>query len=255
MICLSLNSGSNGNAIYVEADGAKLLFDAGISGKRAAERLAAAGRDIRDVDAVIISHDHIDHIRCAGIYARKFRLPIYMTRDTYRAAGRYKLGAIADLRGFRAGEDLTFGGVTVHTIPTAHDATDPVAFAVNDGSRRVGVLTDLGHVFPALPRLLAKLDAVFLESNYDPDMLATGPYPAHLQARIRGSAGHISNVESAELVAARGGSRLQWVALSHLSEMNNTPQLALRTHREIAGRRRPIHLAPRDRASQLLHVE
>ena len=255
MICCSLNSGSNGNCIYVEAEGAQLLFDAGISGKRTAERLAAHGRDVRQVDALIISHDHADHIRCAGVLARKFSLPVYMTRRTYRAGQRYGLGPIPDLRFFRAGEAVQIGPVRIEAVHTPHDAADSVAFVISSGRRRVGVLTDLGHVFETLPRLLAGLDAAFLESNYDPDMLATGPYPTFLKRRIVGDHGHISNVEAAELASAADGGRLQWVALSHLSEINNTPQLALRTHRHIAGRRRPIHVAGRYGPSKLLRVE
>ena len=255
MICFSLNSGSNGNCIYVEAEGAKMLFDAGLSGKRTAERLAEHGRDVRDVDAVIISHDHHDHVRCAGILNRKFGLPIYMTRHTLAAGKRYPLEPISDLRHFTAGRDITIGPVTIRTIRTPHDAADPVALVISDGRKRLGILTDLGHVFDGLAKLLGRLDAVFLESNYDPDMLATGPYPEFLKRRIRGQAGHISNLEAAELVASSADGRLQWVALSHLSEMNNAPDLARRTHRRIAGKGRPVHVAGRYDVGELLTIE
>ena len=121
MICFSLNSGSNGNCIYVESDGVRLLLDAGISGKRTAERLAEQGRDVRDVDAVIISHDHIDHIRCAGILARKFGLAVYMTPQTHRRGRRYNLGRIEALRYFQAGDTLRFGGCLLYTSPSPRD--------------------------------------------------------------------------------------------------------------------------------------
>ncbi len=255
MICFSLNSGSNGNCVYVEAEGVRLLFDAGISGKRTAERLAARGRDVRDVDAVIISHDHHDHVRCAGILARKFGLPVYVTRRTYRAAQRYGLGEIAELRFFKPAESLTFGAVEVRPIRTPHDAAEPVAFVVSDGRRRLGILTDLGHVFDGLVEVLAGLDAVFLESNHDPEMLASGPYPTFLKRRVAGEHGHISNVDAAELVRSVRNGNLQWVALSHLSEINNTPELALRTHRDVVGRRRPVHVAGRYGPSKLLRIE
>ena len=255
MICLSLNSGSNGNCVYVEAGGARLLFDAGISGKRTAERLASAGRDVRDVDAVIISHDHADHIRCAGILHRKFGLPVYMTRRTHRAGSRYQLGPISDLRFFRAGRKLRFGKATVETHPTPHDAAESVGFVVAAEGRRLGILTDLGHVFDGLTRLLKRLDAVFLESNHDPEMLATGPYPRFLKDRIAGDNGHISNDDAAELVAATGDGRLQWVALAHLSEVNNSPDLAAATHRRIAGRHRPVHVAGRYGPGEVLKIQ
>jgi len=253
---MSLNSGSNGNCIYVEAAGVRLLLDAGISGKRTAERLASAGRDVRDVDAVIISHDHSDHVRCAGILSRKFGLPVYMTELTYRsAARRYDLGKFTELKHFRSGQTLDFGPVTVATHPTAHDADDGVVFVVAAEGRRLGVLTDLGHVFPDLPGLLATLDGAYLESNYDPHMLAAGPYPAFLKRRITGPAGHISNAEAAELVASAADGRLQWVALAHMSETNNAPDLALQTHRQIVGSGRPVHLASRYGPGELLTIE
>ena len=258
LLSFSVNSGSNGNCIYVEAGGRKpvrLLFDAGLSGKMAAERLAGHGRDIRAVDAVVISHDHSDHVRCAGVFNRKFGLPVYMTPATHRAAGHGGLGAIADLRHFRAGETLDFGDVRVETYRTPHDASDPVVFVVTDGRRRLGILTDLGHVFAGLEPLLAGLDAAYLESNYDPHLLETGPYPDFLKARIAGKGGHISNAEAAELVHTAANGRMQWVALAHLSDINNTPQLARRTHHEIVGAVRPVHLATRFEAGELLPVE
>lgn len=255
MLCASLNSGSNGNCIYVECGGARLLLDAGISAKQTAERLAQLGRCVNDIDGVIISHDHADHVRGAGVLARKFALPVYMTQHTHQAARRCDIGSIPDLRLFTAGSRLTFGALTVETHPTPHDGADPVAFVVTDGRRRLGVLTDLGYVFPQLPDVLAGLDATFLESNYDPDMLANGPYPFFLKQRILGQGGHISNVECAELVGAVAPGRLQWVALAHLSETNNTPDLAHRTHARIVGTRRPIHVAPRYTHGELLRVE
>ena len=156
----------------------------------------------RSVDAVVISHDHVDHCRSMGILHRKFGLPIHVTAKTHRAAARYGLGKIADVRHFRSGQTLRFGKVAVETIPTPHDGVDGVAFVVDDGRRRLGILTDLGHVFAGLADVLRSLDAVLLESNYDPEMLADGPYPDWLKERIRGPAGHISNVEAAELLRA-----------------------------------------------------
>jgi phosphoribosyl 1,2-cyclic phosphodiesterase len=255
MICFSVNSGSNGNCIYVEAGGVRLLFDAGISGKRVQDRLTAKGRDVRDVQAVVISHDHSDHVRCAGILHRKFGLPVYMTPGTHRAAGACGIGPIADLRTFRPGQTLEFGPVQVEAIGTPHDAAEPHVFVIAADGKRLGILTDLGCVFAGLPELLGSLDAVFLESNYDPAMLANGPYPDFLKRRIAGDSGHISNQESAELVRTSAGARLQWVALSHLSEVNNTPELAERKHREIVGNVRTILVAPRYDAGPILHVE
>ena len=254
MVVLSLQSGSNGNCTYVEARGVRLLFDAGISGKRAEARLAANGLDIRQVDAVIISHDHHDHVCCAGVYHRKFGLPVYVTAGTLAAAtAKYTLGSIAEVHHFDPRRGLRFGDVRVETIPTAHDGADGVAFVVDDGRRRLGILTDLGHVFGGLDEAVASLDAVLIESNYDPDMLDSGPYPRSLKRRVRGPGGHISNIEAATLLAA-AGKRMSWACLAHLSEQNNHPDLALQTHRDILGRRLGLHVAGRYGPSQLLEV-
>jgi phosphoribosyl 1,2-cyclic phosphodiesterase len=254
MRLISLQSGSNGNCIYLEADGVKLLFDAGISGSRAQQRLASHGRDITDVDAVLISHDHVDHSRSMGIFHRKFGLPIFVTAKTYRAASRYHLGEIDDLQYFTAGETLRFGRVTVETFATPHDGADGVVFVVDDGQHRLGVLTDLGHVFSDLEGIVGSLNAVLLESNYDPEMLAHGPYPAFLKERIEGPGGHISNFEAAEVLKSSTSPRMKWACLAHLSKDNNTPELAVKTHRQVLGKRLPIWVATRYGASQVMEV-
>jgi phosphoribosyl 1,2-cyclic phosphodiesterase len=255
MKVISLQSGSNGNCVYVETDDARILLDAGISGKQAQLRLAAHGRNIAEVDAVVISHDHTDHSRCMGIYQRKFALPVHVTPTTLRAAEvRFPLGEISDVRHFDAGAAIRFGRVSVETIPTPHDGADGVAFVVDDGRHRLGVLTDLGHIFDGLDAVIGSLDAVLLESNYDVDMLADGPYPAFLKRRIRGPGGHLSNLEAAELLLAASGERMQWACLAHLSQENNDPEAALRTHRKVLGDRFPLHVATRYEATDVLEV-
>ena len=253
MKVISLQSGSNGNCIYVEAGGVRLLFDAGISAIEVEERLALHDRDVA-VDAVLISHDHIDHCRNMGILNRAFGLPIYATAKTYEAAKRHALGTIDDLRHFQSGEKVKVGKVVVETIRTPHDAEDGVVFVVDDGKHRLGILTDLGHVFTGLADVVASLDAVLLESNYDPDMLANGSYPEQLKKRITGPAGHISNFEAAELLEMAASRRMKWACLGHLSGDNNTPKLALATNRKILGDRLPLFVATRYEASGVMEV-
>jgi len=252
VITFSLQSGSNGNCIYVEAGDTRLLFDAGISGKQAQGRMRVRDRDINDVDALVISHDHSDHVRGAGVFHRKFKIPIYMTRPTHRAL-QCHLGAVREVRYFEAGKPLCFNGVTVHAIRTPHDAADGVAFVIEHNGKRLGILTDLGHPFAALADLLACLDAVYLESNYDPHLLATGPYPLYLQRRISGPAGHLSNEEAGSLIR-NTAHKLQWVALAHLSERNNTPELAFETHRRLVGQSLPVFLASRYEVGPVLEL-
>ncbi len=253
MITFSLQSGSSGNAIYVEAGEARLLFDAGISGRQAAGRLSVHRREIRDVDAVLISHDHNDHVRCAGVYHRRFKLPLHMTRRTHHAVRRH-LGKVREVNYFQAGVPWVYRDVIVHSIRTPHDAVEGVAFVVEHGGKRLGILTDLGHVFPALRELMPTLDALYIESNYDPRMLASGPYPVRLQERIRGLGGHLSNDDAAVLLRESVGPRLQWVALAHLSEENNEPELARSTHRRIVGKSLPLAIAPRTGMSEIWEI-
>lgn len=247
MRLISLQSGSNGNSIYVEADGVRLLFDAGISGRQAQERLESHGIDIRDVDALLLSHDHRDHTSCAGIYHRKFGLPVYATPGTWRVC-RSSLGPVSDTRVFQAGETLQFGHARVRTFLTPHDGAEGVAFVIEADGRRIGILTDLGYVFSELKQMLPTLDAALLESNYDEEMLRRGPYPEFLQERIRGTGGHLSNTDSARLVLDYG-KRLQWLVIGHLSEENNATDVAMNEHLSHHGGLCPVYHAGRNGVS------
>lgn len=253
MKTFSLQSGSNGNAIYVEANGVRLLFDAGISGLQAQRRMELHKRDIRKIDAIIISHEHQDHVRCAGVFQRKFGLPIYMTQATQKATW-CDLGRLCDVRHFTSGDTLTFGNVSVYTIPTAHDAVDGVGFVVECEGKRLGILTDLGHAFDGLADTLASVDAAYLESNYDAEMLETGSYPFHLKQRIRGGAGHIGNHEAAALLKACGKNVPKWIAVAHLSQENNHPELAMNAQRIAVGKDYPVHHASRHGVTDVLEV-
>ena len=237
MHAISLQSGSNGNCIYVEAGSTKILFDAGISGIQAERRLAQFGRNVRAVDALLVSHDHSDHAKGAGVFGRKYSIPLHVTGKTLAAAERrLNLGKLAERHLFTAGTRLELGDVFIETIPTPHDAVDGIVFVVEHAGKRLGYMTDLGHPFESLAEVLPTLDALIIESNYDEQMLEDGPYPAFLKKRISGENGHISNREAAHLVAKAASPRLQWVALAHLSGENNTPEQALATHRDILGR-------------------
>ena len=258
MKVISLQSGSNGNCFYVETPSVRLLFDAGISARQAAVRLEQHGRDIADVDALLISHDHSDHAKNMAVYQRKFGMPVYLTRRTLAASQRYlKTGCMEKVRLFTGGSSIDFGDVVVHTIPTPHDSADGVAFVVEHERHRVGILTDLGHAFDGLREVLESLDAVIIESNYDDEMLEEGRYPYRLKERIRGSGGHLSNDDSAKLIqttVANGDHRLQWVCLCHLSKDNNTPEVARETHQRLLGDLLPIHVAPRYESGGMLEV-
>ena len=255
MIVISLQSGSNGNCLYVESQNTRLLIDAGISARQAAARLTAKGRDICAVDALLVSHDHSDHTRSIGTYHRQFNLPVHITDKTLKAVGsRSRQGTISDIRPFSAGHSIRLAHLTIETLPTPHDGIDGVVFVIDDGVRRLGIFTDLGHVFSGLTDVLETLDSVVIESNYDSKMLEQSQYPEHLKQRIRGPGGHLSNQESAELISGVSTRRLNWACLAHLSEKNNDPDLAVRTHRQIVDDDLVLHVASRYRESDCLEV-
>lgn len=224
----------------------RLFFDAGVSALQTRERLAQFGYAPDGADALFISHDHSDHIKCAGVYLRKFGVPLYITERTLAVSRRRaQLGQLDDIRFFKAGASVKVGHLTVETISTPHDAVDGVVFVVDDGRRRVGICTDVGHVYNDLRSLVETVDALYLESNFDDHMLATGSYPPILKRRISGNGGHISNRDAAELVARHASTRLQWLCLAHLSAENNTPDIAYAAHRAALGDQLTIHVAQR----------
>ena len=248
----ALQSGSNGNCIYVETPDARLLVDAGISGRSVSQRLAQHDRDLADVDAVLISHNHRDHICGAGVIHRRHAIPLYITAGAWSAA-RSVLGVVTEPRHFEPGQTLHFGQTTVDTVPTAHDGIEGVAFVVTYAHKRLGIFTDLGHRFVGIDKWIAQLDAVYLESNYDPAMLAEGPYPAWLKKRIAGDGGHLSNGDAASLIK-ESCHALKLVVLAHLSEHNNHPDIALATARAAIGESLPLAVASRSAATGMFTV-
>ena len=250
----SLQSGSNGNCLFVETSGIRLLFDAGLTGLQTKRRLESLGVDIETVQAVIISHAHSDHIYYAGVLQRQYNLPIWMTSGTFQKMLTVKnLGRVSEPHLFNGGETLQFGSVKIETIPTTHDTPEGVCFVVDNGAVRFGIMTDLGSRFLGLKEIINTLDAVFLESNYDPDMLENGEYPEELKQRIQGDQGHLSNADAAELLW-KSKDRLRWACLGHLSAKNNCPTVALETHRKILGTTLPLHIAPRYEVSEMLEL-
>jgi phosphoribosyl 1,2-cyclic phosphodiesterase len=252
---ISLQSGSNGNSIYVETPSAKLLFDAGISGIQAEKRLSEHGIDIMDIDALFISHDHSDHIKSAGIFHRKFGHELYMTSKTMVAANKKRnLGRISSVNYFKSGDTIKINDAIIKTTPTPHDGVDGVVFVVECCDLSLGILTDLGFPFKGLKEIVCELDGVFLESNYDPTMLKEGPYPHFLKQRISQNGGHISNEECANLLVPAFKKKLKWACLSHLSETNNDPLVALKTNQKIVGKEKPIFVASRYKTSQIFTI-
>ncbi len=220
-----LGSGSKGNATYVEADGRALLIDAGFSGKEICRRLEDAGGSMARVEGVLLTHEHHDHIQGAGVLARKYNTALLANEATFEAA-RKRLGKITSFRPFETGEKFSFAGFSIHPFAIAHDTADPVGFVVEHGGVALGFCTDTGKVSRLLQQRLAACHGLVLECNHDPQMLAEGPYPLHLQQRVKSSHGHLANHDAAHFLGDLLHDKLQHVVLAHLSETNNLPELA-----------------------------
>ena len=236
-----LASGSRGNAVYIADEKRAVLIDAGLSGVEIERRMASRGLNPERIGAIVVSHEHSDHIHGVGVLARRYGARVYMTTATYRASGG-AIGKIPDLRHFECGTGFAIGELAVHPFTTSHDAADPAGFTVAANGVKIGVATDIGVPTALLRTHLADCTALVLEANHDPEMLDTGPYPWPLKQRIRSRSGHLSNDASGELLEALIHPGLTHVILAHLSEQNNSPEKALAAVRRVLGGQ-PVHLS------------
>lgn len=227
-----LGSGSEGNALLVESGTTSVLVDAGLSHRKLVQRFAAVGRTPPDVDAVLVTHSHGDHAAHAATYAHRFDCPLRATDATFR---NLRLRPAVAREPFTTGREFRIGDITVRSRGIPHDAPQ-VALAFETRETSVGLVTDLGHVPRGLAGFLDGCETLLLESNYDPDMLESGPYPAPLKRRVGGTRGHLSNPQAGDLLAALDYNPTQ-VVLMHLSETNNAPSLARQSAEAALGHR------------------
>lgn len=250
-----LGSGSSGNAALVVSDEAVVLIDCGLSFKRLCERTESLGVDLRErLDAVFITHEHGDHILGLGALSRKLDVPIYVTYPT-RENFSPRVGVLRNLVHFEAGDTIHLKDMEIASFSVAHDAADPVSFTVGTRSGKVGFATDLGHCSQLVRTRLAGSHALVLESNYCPDMLRQGDYPAQVQQRIRSRLGHLSNQDMNGLLSDLIHDALKLVVLVHISEKNNTPERAqTMAERVMRNHAAQVHLAGRDGPTQFFEV-
>ncbi|WP_127477603.1 MBL fold metallo-hydrolase [Sulfurivermis fontis] len=219
----SLGSGSRGNATLVEQGDTLLLIDCGFSLRETERRLLRLGRDPAQVSAILVTHEHGDHLSGVALFARRYGVPVWLSAGT-RAAGNEE---IADCRVFSSHASFAVGDVEVTPFPVPHDAREPTQFVFGNGAQRLGLLTDTGSLTPHIEQQLTGCDALVLECNHDPTMLANGIYPPLLKARVGGDYGHLSNEQAGTLLQRIDCSHLQHIVAAHLSDKNNTPPLAV----------------------------
>lgn len=219
----SLGSGSRGNGTLIEHETTCVLVDNGFSVVDLERRLSRLGRCLDDLSAVLVTHEHSDHVRGVAVLARRTKIPVWMTTGTAAACEQE---SFADLRLFNCHQAFAVDSLEVQPFPVPHDAREPAQFVFTEGSRRLGLLTDVGRSTPHIEAMLTACDALLLECNHDVEMLANGRYPSSLKQRVSGDHGHLSNDQAADLLSRLDCSRLQHIVAAHLSEDNNTPDHA-----------------------------
>jgi phosphoribosyl 1,2-cyclic phosphodiesterase len=220
-----LASGSKGNAALIEYGNTRVLLDCGLPLAELEKRLAAIDRGPAELDAILVTHEHGDH--CAGVPAvsRKYRVPVWLTGGTGRALADREFSEVVY---FSCHCPFDIGELHIEPMPVPHDAREPSQFVFHSGSRRIGWLTDLGHVSPHVLRMLHGCHGLMIEFNHDAGMLERGPYPAFLRRRVGGPFGHLNNDQAIALIEGIDRSNLDSVAALHLSEVNNAPELVRR---------------------------
>jgi phosphoribosyl 1,2-cyclic phosphodiesterase len=217
-----LGSGSRGNGTLIASNDTYVLVDCGFSLRETERRLARLGIGAEQLSAVLVTHEHADHVHGVGLLSRRYNLPVYMSSGTLRGMRKP-----VDATGVVAcGQQLDIGDLRIDVVSVSHDALEPTQFVFSDGRRRFGVLTDLGSYCPRILESYQGLDALMIESNHCRDMLARGHYPVFLKQRVGGNVGHLNNHQAASLVSELGWQDLQHLVLAHLSSKNNLPHLA-----------------------------
>ncbi len=250
-VCM-LASGSKGNAIYISDGKTSVLVDAGLSGIEIERRLAARGILPESLDAILVTHEHTDHVQGVGILSRRYSLPVYISLNTLEAAAP-QIGKIKEVIHFQCGVTFTLGSLTVHPFSTSHDAEDPAGFTISQNGRKIGIATDLGIATFLVKTHLQKCSLLILESNHDNQMLEDGPYPWSVKQRIKSRTGHLSNEEAQGLLKKVRHPQLEYVILAHMSETNNTPQKVLEVVGKVINSRHTcLDVATQDKCGELL---
>ncbi|EAT11760.1 MBL fold metallo-hydrolase [Bermanella marisrubri] len=220
----SIGSGSKGNGTLVAYRSTRVLIDNGFTLKEFENRLARKGLTPLDLSAILITHEHSDHIKGVGPLARKYRIPVYASHGTAQYHG---LGDIPSLRIFDSHGDFVIGDLQISPVVVPHDAREPTQFVIKNNSAKLGILTDLGSLTPYILEAYAECQALMLETNHDVQMLRAGPYPPKLKRRVEGNLGHLNNEQAAWFLSELGCAELKYLVATHISEQNNSKELAV----------------------------
>jgi len=226
----SLYSGSSGNCLFVENNSTKILVDCGVSGKKVCEGLESIDKKIEDIDAIIVTHEHSDHVQSLGLISKKYNIPVYANTETWQAMPTQSQKILENnKKTFNNDNDFEIGNLLIHPFSTPHDAANPCGFNIYSGKRKISIATDLGHMDNVILENLKGSSFILLESNYDPEILKVSKYPYILKQRIAGPNGHLSNSTAGKTIGCLIQNDLKTVMLGHLSKENNFPELAYQT--------------------------
>ena len=249
-IC-SLASGSNGNCYYIGNEKEAVLIDIGIYYKRLIERLNETGLDKNKIKAIFISHEHTDHVQGARVTSKKLGIPVFYTKKIYHKC--YDKNKADNFGFFEPGTPYTINNITVHSFKKNHDAADPCSFRIEINNKNIAVMTDIGKTDAVLHSEFSKCNAVFLESNYDEDMLMNGLYPYHLKQRVSSEKGHLSNFQALNLLEQFASPQLETILLSHISAANNTHEIIKETYKHLK-KKYNIILTSRHNAGDIISI-
>jgi phosphoribosyl 1,2-cyclic phosphodiesterase len=255
---LSLASGSSGNCYFIGNMTCGILIDSGIAVRTIKKRLKDMGIGLDQIYAVLITHDHADHIKSVGVLGEKYHIPVYTTRKVHEGIDSCyvvteKLTSRCR-RFIENGETILIGEFQITSFPLPHDASDNTGYVVKYQDKTFTVATDLGHPTDLLCEYINKSDYVLLEANYDEEMLNKGSYPYMLKKRVGGTHGHLSNRAAAELLANNASERLSKIFLCHLSKENNTPECAFETISKVIGKNTEVIVLPRTISTELFRL-
>ena len=251
-IC-SLGSGSSGNSFYIEGSGTRILVDVGFNLTEIERRLAAAEISPADLNGIIITHEHADHVCGLRLFVKKWKIPFYVNNLTLDAIK--KILKDPDVNVFYNSMEFAIGNLNIQPFPVLHDASCTSGFVISNGTKKIFYATDIGFVTFLVKERMKNANAIIFESNHDKKMLVDGKYPWFLKQRILGRQGHISNEESAMAIRDIINDSCSRIILAHISKENNDHRLALDTHRKILGNDDiPIHLAEQNSVSKIYNI-
>lgn len=257
--CCSLYSGSSGNSFFITTDHTNILIDAGVSSKKIIDALSSFDKHITEIDAILVTHEHIDHTKSVALLSSKFDIPVFATKKTWNVLESSKIKE-NNIKIFDVEKEFQIKDLTILPFSTPHDAADPCGFKISKDDKAMCIATDLGYVSSNIYKHFESSSLLMIESNYDPDILKISSYPYKLKQRIKGDLGHLSNSNAGETISKLSSCNLKNAILIHLSKENNLPELALTTIKEELEKNNVnisninIEVAPRNNPSSFFNI-